>query len=167
MTRLEHDWFDRPLPEGVRLGERSWLYSSFAFVHSRSRRPAPLVLGNDSGVYHGTFFELGPDAEVEIGTFSTLVGATLRTDRRAVIGDHVFIAHEVFLADDAFAVPPDDAAVCSAGEPEPGLVIEDGAWIGARAVVIGPVRIGRDAVVGAGAVVTADVPDGAVAVGNH
>jgi acetyltransferase-like isoleucine patch superfamily enzyme len=164
MTHLDHDWHHEPVPDGVRLGERSWLYSSFAFVHCRSRRPAPVVVGADSGVYHGTFFELGPSAEVEVGAFSTLVGAIVRTDRRVRIGDHVFIAHEVFIADDEFAVPPPPEA--AGGEPQQGLVVEDGAWIGARAILHGPSRIGRDAVVGAGAVVTRDVPAGATVAGN-
>lgn len=44
-------------------------------------------------------------------------------------------------------------------------VIDDGADIGVGAVVIGAVRVGRNAVIGANAVVVKDVPDGAVAVG--
>jgi serine O-acetyltransferase len=43
--------------------------------------------------------------------------------------------------------------------------IEDGVTIYAGATVIGNVRVGRDATIGAGAVVTKDVPDGMVAVG--
>jgi len=39
--------------------------------------------------------------------------------------------------------------------------IGPGAWIGTRAIVLGPCRVGADAVVAAGAVVTHDVPDGA------
>ena len=46
------------------------------------------------------------------------------------------------------------------------VVIGDFAWIGAGATVLPGVRVGRHAVVGAGAVVTHDVPDYAVAVGN-
>lgn len=45
-------------------------------------------------------------------------------------------------------------------------VIEDGAQLGANACILGPVRIGKDAVVGAGAVVLRDVPAGATVVGN-
>jgi acetyltransferase-like isoleucine patch superfamily enzyme len=42
------------------------------------------------------------------------------------------------------------------------LIVGDGAWIGARAIVLPKVNyIGQGAVVGAGAVVTCDVPDGA------
>lgn len=44
-------------------------------------------------------------------------------------------------------------------------VIEDGVYLGAGARVLGAVRIGRNAVVGANAVVTRDVPAGATVVG--
>ncbi|MBQ6269151.1 MAG: sugar O-acetyltransferase [Bacteroidetes bacterium] len=44
--------------------------------------------------------------------------------------------------------------------------IKKGAWIGARAIINPGVTIGENAVVGAGAVVTKDVPDNTVVVGN-
>ena len=46
------------------------------------------------------------------------------------------------------------------------VVLEDDVLIGANAVIIEGVRIGKGAVVGAGSVVTKDVPAGAVVVGN-
>ena len=46
------------------------------------------------------------------------------------------------------------------------IVIKKGAWIGAGATILPGVCIGRHAIVGAGAVVTRDVPDFAVVVGN-
>lgn len=46
------------------------------------------------------------------------------------------------------------------------IVIRKGAWIGANSVVLAGVEIGKYAIVGAGAVVTKDVPDYAVVVGN-
>lgn len=45
------------------------------------------------------------------------------------------------------------------------IVIEDGAWIGSNAIVLGGVTIGENAVIGAGAVVTKDVPRDTVLVG--
>ena len=45
------------------------------------------------------------------------------------------------------------------------ITVEEGAWIGANAIVLGGVTIGRGAVVGAGAVVSRDVPAGTVVVG--
>jgi acetyltransferase-like isoleucine patch superfamily enzyme len=46
------------------------------------------------------------------------------------------------------------------------IVIEDDVWIGANAVILGGVRIGRGAIVGAGAVVRRDLPPYALALGN-
>jgi UDP-2-acetamido-3-amino-2,3-dideoxy-glucuronate N-acetyltransferase len=45
-------------------------------------------------------------------------------------------------------------------------IVEDGATIGAGAILVAPVRVGRCAMVGAGAVVTRDVPSHAIVVGN-
>ena len=47
-----------------------------------------------------------------------------------------------------------------------GIVVEDGAWIGGGAIILDGVRIGRNAVVGAGAVVTKDVPAYTIVAGN-
>jgi acetyltransferase-like isoleucine patch superfamily enzyme len=46
------------------------------------------------------------------------------------------------------------------------IVVEEGAWVASGAIVLGPCRIGRDAVVAAGAVVTKDVPSRAIVAGN-
>lgn len=47
-----------------------------------------------------------------------------------------------------------------------GVVVEDGASIGAMTVLIAPVRIGSGAMIGAGSVVTRDVPPGSTVAGN-
>jgi maltose O-acetyltransferase len=46
------------------------------------------------------------------------------------------------------------------------VVIDDYAWIGHRVTILPGIRIGKHAIVGAGAVVSKDVPDYAIAVGN-
>lgn len=46
------------------------------------------------------------------------------------------------------------------------IIIEDDAWIGFGVIVLSGVHIGKGAVIGAGSVVTRDVPDGAVAAGS-
>jgi len=164
---LEHDWYPVALPPNVVVGERCWLHSSHAFVHCASGRDVALALGDDSGIYHGTHFELGPDASVVIGRFCTLVGAVVCSDGDVRIGDHVFISHEVVIADSPWVVPPQAAAGAIRGSgPRPRIEIGDDVWIGARATIVGDVRIGDGAIVGAGAVVTADVPAGCVVAGN-
>ena len=70
---------------------------------------------------------------------------------RAVIGDRVEISTGVVIGgrSEIYEVP----------------VIEDDVQIGAGAKVLGPIRVGRGAVIGANAVVLHDVPPGAVVVG--
>jgi acetyltransferase-like isoleucine patch superfamily enzyme len=47
-----------------------------------------------------------------------------------------------------------------------GIRLEDDVWLGFGVIVLDGVTIGRDAVVGAGAVVTHSIPDNCIAVGN-
>ncbi len=74
------------------------------------------------------------------------------------IGSDCFIGHGVMFINDVYPPQPDSA------DWKPTVVC-DGASIGSNATIL-PVRIGRGAIVGAGAVVTRDVPDGAVVAGN-
>jgi acetyltransferase-like isoleucine patch superfamily enzyme len=46
-----------------------------------------------------------------------------------------------------------------------GIIIEDDVWLGMGVIVLDGVRVGRGAVIGAGSVVTDDIPDEAIAVG--
>lgn len=69
------------------------------------------------------------------------------------IGDRALIGHDVVLAT---LNHPLDPAKRSSLEPAP-IHIEDDVWIGSGAIVLPGVRIGRGAVVAAGAVVTKDV----------
>ena len=165
---LPHDWFPRPMPENVVLGPRSWCYSSFSCCHYRSRRECGVRVGSDSGIYHGTFFNLGPHGEVEIGNYCTLVGAIISTNKRVVIGDYCFIAHEVVLADEFCAKPPGaDLEMDPAPETNPpAIILGDNVWVGARAMLLQGARIGEGAIVGAAAVVDFEVPPFAIVAGN-
>ncbi len=163
---LPHDWFPRPLPENAEMGERSWLYSSYAFLHYRSQRRWGLQVGHDSGLYLGTLLELGPEGEVSVGNYCTIVLAIISGNVRLEIGDYVFIAHDVVIADHFAAMPPDAPGLARLAARPARVAIGEAAWIGARAILLGDVRIGEGAIVGAGAVVTGDVPAFTVVAGN-
>jgi acetyltransferase-like isoleucine patch superfamily enzyme len=167
---LTHDWFPQPLPANIIIGERSWCYSSFAFLHYQSRCACGVHVGHDSGIYKGTLFDLGPDGEVEIGNYATLVGVIISTNSRVVIGDYAFLAHEVLLAD-SFAATPHSAWANVRREIEisghsTDISLGNNCWIGARAVLLSGAVIGEGAIVGAGALVDFEVPPFAVVAGN-
>jgi acetyltransferase-like isoleucine patch superfamily enzyme len=162
---MAHDWFPRPLPPNVQLADRSWLYSSFAFVHCDSEQPAALHLGRSSGIYAG-FFDLGPDGAVVIGEYCTLVEVIIATNRRVSIGDYCFLSHEVVIADSPYAMPWRDAGIRLTGTADAGIVLEDDVWIGAGAILIAGAHIGTGSIVGAGAVIDFEVPPGVIVAGN-
>ena len=170
-TTLPHDWFARALPPNVELGDGSWLYSAFAFIHFRSLKPRALRIGSHSGVYDGSFFDMGPSAEVEIGNYSALVSAIIVTDRRVVIGDYCLIAHDVVIADTwcptpTRAIESYPAIPSAAATTQSSVIIGNDVWIGASATLLGGAVIGDGAIVGSGAVVDFIVPPFAIAGGN-
>ena len=168
--RLQHDWFPAALPNNVLIGDRSWLYSSFAFRHYKSGKPVGVRIGHDTGLYNGTFFDLGPDGEVEIGNYCSLVGAIIATNNRVEIGDYCFIAHEVVLADSFAHVPSAEKTGptgSAAGKAVSGdIFIGENVWIGANAVVLAGAHVGEGSIVGAAAVVDFEVPPYSLVVGN-
>lgn len=85
----------------------------------------------------------------------------------AVLEAGVFVGPAAVLTNDTYprAVNP-DLSLKSASDWEPvGVTLREGAAIGARAVCVAPVTVGRWATVAAGAVVVDDVPDFALVVG--
>jgi acetyltransferase-like isoleucine patch superfamily enzyme len=168
---LEHDWFSRQLPENVQIGAASFLYSSFAFIHCKSQMPQGVRIGHHSGVYNGTFFDLGPSGEVTIGDYCSLVGAIFATNGRVSIGDYSFIAHEVVIADHDCSVVGDHSRadlphIASTASIEHRIVIGANVWIGAQATLIGSIKVGEGAIIGTGTVVRENVPPYTVWAGN-
>ncbi len=85
----------------------------------------------------------------------------------AKLGNGVFIGPAAVLTNDQFprAVNTDLSLKSGSDWDAVGVTIHDGASIGARAVCIAPLTIGKWALVAAGAVVTKDVPDFALMAG--
>jgi len=113
----------------------------------------------------------------EIGENCNLCAHTL-VENDVVIGNNVTVKSGVFLwdgiriEDDVFIGPnatfTNDPMPRSKVYPEAfkGITMKKGASIGANATLLPGVTIGRYAMIGAGAVVTKDVPERAVVVGN-
>ncbi len=108
-----------------------------------------VTIGDNAVIMMGAVINIG----AKIGEGSMIdMGAVL--GGRAEVGKHCHVGAGAVLA--GVIEPPSANPV----------VLEDDVLIGANAVVIEGVRIGKGAVVGAGSIVTKDVPAGAVVVGN-
>jgi acetyltransferase-like isoleucine patch superfamily enzyme len=93
----------------------------------------------------------------------------LSVGERIEIGSHVLISNRVIL--NAYDSHPTDPVARARNDPPgPGgsgsILVKDYAWIGTNAKIMKNVTIGKGAIVAAGAVVTRDVPDLAIAAGN-
>jgi UDP-2-acetamido-3-amino-2,3-dideoxy-glucuronate N-acetyltransferase len=86
----------------------------------------------------------------------------------AVVSDGVFIGPAVVFTNDRHprAINPDGSLKSSSDWEPVGVTVMSGASIGARAVCVAPVTIGRWALVAAGSVVVSDVPDFAMVAGS-
>lgn len=103
------------------------------------------------GAYVGTGVQIGRNTKIQN---YALVYEPAR------LGDGVFIGPAVVLTNDTYprSVSPDGSLKSAHDWTPVGVTVEDGASIGARAVCIAPLTIGRWATIAAGAVVTKDVP---------
>ena len=92
------------------------------------------------------------------------MGATLLDSAPIRIGADVMIGPNVQIYTAAHALDAEERI--QGVETALPVTIEDRVWIGGGAILLPGVTIGREAIVGAGAVVTRDVPAGARVVGN-
>ncbi|NUW75822.1 sugar O-acetyltransferase [Vibrio mediterranei] len=89
---------------------------------------------------------------------------TLVDDTHIYIGDHVMIGPNVTIATAGHPIEPEQRKVLA--QFNIPVHIKNNVWIGANTVVLPGVTIGENSVIGAGSVVTKDIPANVVAVGN-
>ena len=84
------------------------------------------------------------------------------------IEDNVFIGHSVTFINDAYprSTTAEGELQTEADWKVENTVVRKGASIGSGATILSKVTVGNNAIVGAGSVVTKDVPDNAIVAGN-
>ena len=158
--------------------ETSRLYES-ARIYNNVNKQDAILLGEHTHV-RGELTTFAHGGRITIGD-SCFIGEGTRiwSAKSIRIGNHVLISHNVNIydcdthpIDSPFARRRQFHAIITAGHPteldlqEQPVVIEDDALISSQCIILKGVTIGRAAVVGAGAVVTKDVPPGVVVAGN-
>ena len=143
------------------------------FVHQTAIVEDGVEIGKDTKIWHwskiregskigegcsiGSWCEIGPG--VTIGK-SCRIGNRVDIFEGITIEDYVFVAPNVAFTNDR---NPNSYGVSSSFDE---ILIKRGAMIGANATIVAPCVIGREAFIGAGCVVTKDIPDGTKVVGN-
>jgi acetyltransferase-like isoleucine patch superfamily enzyme len=109
--------------------------------------------------------ELGTynNGRVEIGDHTFINYGSSITARSSVkIGAHCLLGHYTFIMDNG----QHDIVRHNELPPSGPVVIEDHVWIGSKVVILPGVRVGHHAVIGAGSIVTRDVPPHCVVAGG-
>ncbi len=120
-------------------------------------------LGEGSEIRPPFHCDYGSQIHIGAGTFANF-GLVALDVARIVIGDDVQIGPYVQLLTPTHPLEPEPRrAKWEAAEP---IAIGDNVWLGGGVIVCPGVSIGADTVVGAGAVVTRDLPAGVLAVGT-
>jgi acetyltransferase-like isoleucine patch superfamily enzyme len=155
-----------PLPP-TELGDGT-VVSTGALVFAGSRIGARVILGDQSCVRERV--TIGEDVVLGRGSLvenDTTIGARSRIQADAYITAYSTLEEDVFVAPCVVTTNDDFMGRTEARlERIAGPTIRRGARVGGGAVLCPGVVIGEEAFVGAGAVVTKDVPDRAVVVGN-
>jgi acetyltransferase-like isoleucine patch superfamily enzyme len=125
------------------------------------------------GIAFGEQTSLGPFVVVETRGGQIRIGARSTVGPFCVLYGHggLDIGNDCLIASHVVFVPENhvfartDIPIREQGGTRKGIRIGDDVWLATGAVVLDGVSIGRGAVIGAGAVVTRDIPDYAIAVG--
>jgi acetyltransferase-like isoleucine patch superfamily enzyme len=103
------------------------------------------------------------EGQIKIGSYCVICpGVRISSALEITIGDSCMIANNVYITDNDWH---DIYNRASTGKPKP-VHIENNVWLGDSVIVCKGVTIGENSVIGAGAVVTKDIPVNVVAAGN-
>lgn len=155
-------------PGNVHLGRHVYLDHG-VYLHGC---PEGIFIGDETFVMHGSelhvynFRDL-PQAGIWVGKGCFIGEFSLVRGQGGVhIGNDVLLAPRVQILAVNHVFDDPGRPIIKQGITAEGIVVEDGAWIGAGAILLDGVRVGARSVVGAGAVVTETIPPRTLAVGS-
>ena len=111
------------------------------------------------------YCDYGKNIEIGDGFFANY-NCTILDSAKVTIGNNVLLGPNVCISTSGHAIHPAfrrNPYVCTFAKP---VAIGDQCWIGANSVICPGVTIGSNVVIGAGSVVTKDIPDWSIAGGN-
>lgn len=150
---------------GLQLG--GYVFIGDRVVVYQAKNGGSVELGEGVQLYSDIIIETGEGGSVKIGADTHIqprcqLSAYLGSIQ---IGSHVEIAPNCAFYPYNHSFLPGESIRNQSLETKGDIIIDDGAWLGYGVIVLDGVRIGKGAVVGAGAVVTREIPDGAIAFG--
>jgi len=152
-------------PNGHEFGRNLRISGTF-----RIRGPGKVAIGDDVMIEGGPYnlnslYTYARGAEIRIGSRCILGGLRISCRQRVEIGDWCLISDSRITDNDQHGVYPNRRDPEASIEMLP-VIIEENVWICLAVIILKGVRIGRNSVIAAGAVVVEDIPPNCVAAGN-
>lgn len=127
------------------------------------------ILGGEIGknvtLYPG--IKINPARNIKIGEKVNLAwGVLITTGGGVEIGERTMIGFRTMIISSNHIIPPKSQTIFGSGHEEQKITIKNDVWIGANCMILPGVTIGEGAVVGAGSIVTKDIPPYAICVGS-
>ena len=125
-------------------------------------------LGDAVHLHRDTIIQTGAGGNVSIGSRTTIQPRCQFSAYKAPIriGQDVQIAPNCSFYPYSHGVAPDELIINQPLNTKGGIYVDDDVWFGVGVIVLDGVKIGRGAVIGAGSVVSRNVPAGGIAVGT-
>ncbi|BDZ29888.1 sugar O-acetyltransferase [Lactiplantibacillus sp. WILCCON 0030] len=166
---------DLYLPNDAAIEQQQFQYLDQLYDYNQTR---PTEMTKRQVLLAKMFAEIGPNCYIEPPFHSNFGGhhvhfgrgiyanfnLTLVDDTHIYVGDHTMFGPNVTVATAGHPILPELRA--QGYQYNAPVHIGENCWLGAGVIVLPGITIGRNVVVGAGSIVTKDLPDNVVAVGN-
>jgi len=151
-------------PHKVRLGDGVTV-DDLVVLDAKGTKNRGIDVGRGVFLGRGTILSC-KDGDIAIGDHGNFgFHCEVFSGSSVTVGTHGLFAAQSYLVGGGHEFERPELAVIDQPRSSRGIVLGDNVWLGTGAKVLDGVRIGRDVVVGANAVVNADLPDGAIAAG--
>lgn len=151
-------------PHKIRIGD-DVVIDDLVVLDAKGDHNAGITIGDGVFLGRGTILSC-KDGDIELGDHVNIgFMSEIFSGSRVVVGRHGLFAAYTYLVGGGHDFERAEVPVLAQGRSSRGITLDENVWLGTGAKVLDGVRIGRNVVVGANAVVNADLPDGVVAGG--
>jgi acetyltransferase-like isoleucine patch superfamily enzyme len=151
-------------PHKIRIGDGVTI-DDLVVLDAKGTANRGIDIGNGVFLGRGTILSC-KDGDIALGDHTNLgFHCEIFSGSSVTVGAHGLFAAQAYLVGGGHEFEAADVAVVDQPRTSRGIALGDNVWLGTGAKVLDGVRIGKGAVIGANAVVTADVPEGVIAAG--
>lgn len=152
-------------PKKILIGDNV-VIDDYAVLDAKGEHNRGIVIGNNVLIGRNTVLSC-KNGDIQIGDNSNIaMNCFVQSAKEVNIGKNVlFAAYCYVIGGGNHRTDRTDIPIIAQGQVVKGISVEDNCWIGAGVKIMDGTTIGRDSIIGSGAVVTKDIPPFSVAAG--